>query len=115
METGGGRGQSGMSASFDAPVREGAVVYVNGRRAGAVWCPPYAVEVTGLLKNGENQIKIEAGNLALNYMADPQHPLPDYTALNQVYGNRFQPQGMNLIQVTPSGLMGPIQLTATTK
>jgi hypothetical protein len=48
-------------------------------------------------------------NLALNAMA--AHPLPDYTALNARYGERFQPQEMNEIRAIPAGLMGPITLT----
>ena len=32
---------SGMQAWLDGPVREAAIVYVNDRRAGSVWCPPY--------------------------------------------------------------------------
>ena len=30
-----------MQTWLDGPVREAAVVYVNGKRAGSVWCPPY--------------------------------------------------------------------------
>ena len=29
---------NGMQAWLDAPVREAAVVYINGQRAGSVWC-----------------------------------------------------------------------------
>jgi hypothetical protein len=110
-----GRGSgNGFRAAFDAPVREAAVVYVNGKRAGSVWCPPYVVDVTGLLTSGENEIRIDVANLAVNYMSDfEKHPLPDYTALRAKYGNRFDPQGMNLIRPTTSGLLGPIQLVAT--
>jgi hypothetical protein len=72
------------------------------------------VDVTGLLKSGDNEIRIDVANLAVNYMSDFQkHPLPDYTALRAKYGNRFDPQGMNLIRPTTSGLLGPIQLVAT--
>jgi hypothetical protein len=107
-------GGSGMRAVFEAPVREAAIVFVNGKRAGSAWCPPYAVDVTGLLKSGDNEIRIDVANLAVNYMSDFQkHPLPDYTALRAKYGNRFDPQGMNLIRPTTSGLLGPIQLVAT--
>src|SRR5207249_3753821 len=67
-------------ALIEAPVHEAAVVYVNGERAGSVWHPPYTVDVTGLLRRGENRIRIEVANLALNQMAG--HPLPDYTELN---------------------------------
>ena len=67
-----------MQAVVEVPVREAAIVYVNGRRRGSIWCPPYRLDVTGLLHPGENQIKVEVANLALNAMAG--HPLPDYTA-----------------------------------
>src|ERR1700689_271448 len=33
--------QAGMRAWYDPPLREAALVYVNGTRAGAVWYPPY--------------------------------------------------------------------------
>src|SRR6185369_12451488 len=61
--------RAGMQAWLDAPVSEAAVVYVNDQRAGSVWCPPYAVDVTPFLRAGNNQIKILVANSALNYMA----------------------------------------------
>jgi hypothetical protein len=93
---------------LDAPVRDAAVLYVNGKRAGAVWCPPFAVDVTGLLKTGANKIEVAAGNLAINYMAG--RSLPDYRLLNLRYGSRFDPQDMKNLQPLPSGLLGPIRL-----
>jgi len=100
-----------MQALLDAPVREAAVVYVNGRRAVSLWHPPYTVDISGLLQRGTNQVYIEVANLAVNYMAG--HPLPDYKALTAKYGERFQAQDMNLIAPVPSGLIGPIQLFAS--
>src|SRR5437763_14640434 len=97
-----------MHACFDAPVREAAVIYVNDQRAGALWCPPYALDVTSLLRPGENRIRIIVANTAVNYMAG--HSLPDYRLLNLRYGERFQPQDMDKIQPTASGLAGPIRL-----
>jgi hypothetical protein len=101
----------GMHARLEAPVREAAVLYVNDKRAGSVWCPPYRVAVTGLLRPGPNQIRVEVANLALNEMA--AHPLPDYRELKARYGDRFQPQDMDQVRPIPSGLLGPIQLVAT--
>jgi alpha-L-rhamnosidase len=98
----------GMRAMLESPVREAAVVYVNGARAGAVWCAPYEVAVTGLLKPGENSIRVVVANLALNVMA--KGPLPDYQALTAKYGERFQAQDMNQVQPQPSGLLGPVRL-----
>jgi hypothetical protein len=99
-----------FAALLDAPVKEAAVLYVNGHRAGAVWCPPYAVDVTAFLKEGSNRLRIEVGNLAINHMAG--RALPDYRLLNLRYGNRFDPQDMKDLQPLPSGLSGPIKLVA---
>jgi hypothetical protein len=109
-------GNQGYRANFQPPVGDAAVVFVNGRRAGSVWCPPYRVDVTGLLKTGPNQIQIQVAIRAVNYMAVTAHlPAPDYSALNanRTYGgNRFQPQDMNRIQPVPSGLLGTVHLVA---
>jgi hypothetical protein len=104
-------------ADYQPPIGDAAVVWVNGQRAGAIWCPPYRVDVTALLKSGVNQIRIEVANRAVNYMADQQHhPLPDYTALIAAYPpKRFDAQDMDAIQVQPSGLLGPVQLTFESK
>jgi hypothetical protein len=101
---------SGMQAWFEGPVREAAVVYVNDQRAGSVWCPPYAVDVTGLLGRGENRIRIQVANTAVNHMAGGS--LPDYRLLNQRYGKRFDPQDMDKIQPIDSGLLGSVRLIA---
>lgn len=110
-----GRGEPRFHALLKAPVREAAVVFVNGTRAGSVWCPPYRVEVTGLLQRSENEIRIEVANLAVNKMS--QTPIPDYRTLYRDliarFGDRFQPQDMNLIQPIPAGLMGPLKLVAS--
>jgi hypothetical protein len=97
-----------MQAWLDAPVREAAVVYINDQRAGSVWCPPYSLDVTGLLRRGENRIRIVVGNLAINHMAGRR--LPDYRLLNLRYGERFQAQDMDKVQAVPAGLLGPIRL-----
>ncbi|MBI3697145.1 MAG: hypothetical protein HY238_20210 [Acidobacteria bacterium] len=104
------RTRNGMQAWLDAPVREAAVVYVNDRRAGSVWCPPYSVDVTGLLKRGENRVRIVVGNLAINHIAGRR--LPDYRLLNLRYGVRFEPQDMDKVQLVPAGLLGPVRLVA---
>ena len=102
--------RSGTQAWLDGPVREAAVVYVNDRRAGSVWCPPYSIDVTGLLTRGANTLRILVGNLAINDMAG--HPLPNYRVLNLRYGVRFEAQDMDKVQPVPAGLAGPIRLIA---
>jgi len=102
--------RNGTRAWLDAPVREAAVVYVNDRRAGSVWRPPYGVGVTGLLKPGTNRFRIVVGNTAINHLAGRR--LPDYRLLNLRYGERFQPQDMENLQPLPSGLLGAVRLVA---
>jgi len=101
----------GMRAWLDGPVREAAVVYVNDRRAGSVWCPPYSLDVTEFLQPGENRFKMMVANTAINHMAG--RSLPDYRLLNLRYGMRFEPQDMDKVQPAPSGLLGLIRLIAT--
>jgi hypothetical protein len=100
----------GMQAWFEGPVREAVVVYVNGQRAGSVWHPPYAVNLTGLLRAGENKLRIVVANTAINEMAGTA--LPDYRLLNSRYGERFTPQDMNGLQPLPSGLLGNVRIVA---
>jgi hypothetical protein len=100
----------GIHAKLEGPVREAAVVWVNGRRAGSVWCPPYHIDVTEFLKSGENSLRIVVANTAINHMAG--RALPDYRLLNLRYGERFQPQDMDKVQPVASGLLGPIRIFA---
>jgi len=105
-----GRRSNGFAALLDPPVREAAVVYVNGKKAGSVWCPPYDVDVSSLLRSGENRIRVVVANLAINQLA--KQPPADYRALIAKYGDRFQDQDLNNLQPLPSGLLGPIKLIA---
>jgi hypothetical protein len=104
------RAGNGMRAMLEGPVREAAVVYVNGQRAGSVWCAPYEVNITPMLKPGQNAIRVVVANTAVNLLA--KGPLPDYKALTAKYGERFQAQDMNAIRPLPSGLLGPVRLIA---
>ncbi len=99
-----------VQAWLEAPVREAAVITVNGARAGSVWCPPYALDVTAYLRPGPNSFRIDVANLAINHMAG--RALPDYRLLNLRYGTRFEPQDMDQVQPVPAGLLGPLRLVA---
>jgi hypothetical protein len=102
-----------FQAWLESPVREAAAIFVNGERAGSVWCPPYAIDITRHLRPGTNTIRIEVANLAVNHMAG--RALPDYRLLNLRYGSRFDPQEMDKIRPIPSGLVGPVRLVATSQ
>ncbi len=92
------------------------MVFVNGQRAGAAWCPPFTVDVSAYLKAGENTIRIDVGNTAINYLA--KAGWPDYNdASLRVFGAaRFNTPGRNnYTQPLPSGLTGPLKLEAIGK
>jgi hypothetical protein len=102
------RMSNGMRAWIDPPVREAALIYVNGKMAGSVWRAPFQVEVGESLHAGANEIRIVVANTAINELAG--QTLPDYKLLKLKYGDRFQPQDMNDLQPLPSGILGAIRL-----
>ena len=100
----------GTQALIDPPIQVAAVVYVNGQRVGALWHPPYKLDVTSMLKQGGNTVEVRVANTAINERAGAA--LPDYRLLWERYGRRFEPQDMNHLEPLPSGLLGKVQLIA---
>jgi hypothetical protein len=98
---------------YDAPIREAALVTINGQPAGALWHPPYRLDISKLLKPGANHIEIHVYNTALNaWAALPPH---DFAPLTAKYGDKFQMQDLNKVQPISSGLLGQIHLTTEPK
>ena len=117
-----------------------AEVYVNGKYCGTVWHPPYKVDVTGAIREGdENDVVVKVTNTWRNRLiGDEQEPddcvwgipnakggarsgrgvkaLPDF-----VFGNGERPSKNRIgfcvwnyfgvnSQLQPSGLIGPVSL-----
>ena len=102
-----------IAAYYDAPVQAAGLVTINGKSAGALWHPPYRLDVSKLLKPGVNHIEIHVYNTALNaWSALPPH---DYAPLIAKYGDKFQMQDLNLVAPVSSGLFGPIHLVGAEK
>ena len=101
-------GEHNMKAYLEAPIREAAQIFVNGRLAGVVWHPPYRVDVTQFIHPGANQLRIVAGNTAINALAG--EPQLDYRLLRDRYGKLFEPQDMQNLHPLPSGILGPVTL-----
>lgn len=93
---------------LESPIREAAVVMVNGVRAGSVWRPPYSLDITSQLHPGMNHLEIRVGNLGINALAGCVPA--DYRLLNSRYGTRFVPQDMQNLMPLPSGILGPVKL-----
>jgi hypothetical protein len=103
----------GMRAYFEPPIREAALVFLNGKEAGVFWHPPYRLEVASLLRAGTNRIQIHVFNTALNaWSALPPH---DYQPLIAKYGDRFQMQDLDQVKPVLSGIFGSIKLMGEAK
>lgn len=70
-------------------VYETAEVWVNGQSAGVRICPPYCLEISGLIQKGNNTLTIEVTNTLVKEQRD--------------FLSRFAQQ-------EPSGLLGPVRL-----
>jgi hypothetical protein len=105
---GGGGGGGGSQAHYDPPIREGALVTINGQAAGGLWHPPYRLDVSRLLKHGRNHIEIRVYNTAMNAWA--ALPPPNFAPLIAKYGDRFQMNDLKDVKPIPSGILGTIHL-----
>jgi hypothetical protein len=99
---------NGIHALLDPPIREAAIILVNGTRVGSLWHPPYQLDITSALHFGDNTIEVHVYNTAINLLAG--QPARDYTALRARFGHRFDPQDMDNLKPIPSGLLGLITL-----
>ena len=73
----------GYLALLDSPIREAAIVTINGQVAGSIWHAPYEIEISSRLKPGANTIQVSVSNLAVNAMSGQKQP--DYKQLNLRY------------------------------
>ncbi|MBI4892955.1 MAG: glycoside hydrolase family 2, partial [Acidobacteria bacterium] len=88
------------------PLSSLAKVTLNGHPTGTIWCAPWRLEVTDLLKPGENTLEVEVTNTWLNrILADRANPAAPPIAPTPV---NISPQAKPL----PAGLFGPARLTA---
>jgi len=82
-----------------------AEVKVNGKEAGGVWIAPYRLNVSGLLKQGENTLEIEVVNLWRNQMIKDKM-LPE----NERYTWTVEEDIRMGEEPHSSGLLGPLTI-----
>ena len=102
------RGNS-FAALVAPPIREAAMIFVNDRRAGSLWAPPYRVDVTDLLRDGANEIRVDVYNTAINQLAEGGR-LPDMKPVVERYGLRTRLQDLDGLQPLPSGILSSPRL-----
>ncbi len=82
-----------------------AKVTINGKYAGGVWTAPYRLEITELVKEGENDLKIEVVNTWVNRIIGDMH-LPEEE--RKVWAPHLPYNAESPLQA--SGLFGPVQV-----
>jgi beta-galactosidase/beta-glucuronidase len=93
-------------------VYESAKVWINGEEAGYIWSHPFTIDISHLLKSGENLLEIEVANLSTNRIRwmDQQGIIwRNYHEINFVNIN-YKPFDASGWDVMPSGLEGPVTL-----
>jgi hypothetical protein len=71
-------------------VYEVAEVWVNDEKVGVSWYRPYRVDITGHLKQGSNELRVDVTNVLKNYLSDGEYS-------------------------HPSGLLGPVKITGISR
>jgi hypothetical protein len=64
------------------------------------------------LKPGDNDLRVEVANTAVNYLAAHGFPNYDNRGVTAQFGSRFTPAPAEQFQPIPSGLLGSIKLIA---
>ncbi|MGC8784677.1 MAG: glycosyl hydrolase [Armatimonadota bacterium] len=126
--------QSGLRIYLDlGRVEVVASVRINGKPADVLWKPPFRMDVTRLLRSGENLLEVRVANLWVNRMIGDEH-LPEDSNRNPDGTLREWPEWLSegrpspTGRVTfttwrlwhkgsplqPSGLLGPVRLYSTT-
>lgn len=92
-------------------VKNTAEVWINGRNAGVAWKIPYTLDITGYLRPGTNQIRIDVTNLLINQVLN--QPTKDYSDVEAKYPGLRVPAPREKAFVKtplPSGLLGPVRI-----
>ncbi len=89
-----------------------ASVTINNTEVGTVWTPPFRIEVSEALQNGENQLEIKVINSWYNRVAgDQTYPHKEqYTSTNINLYHDFRGRPIDKISLEPSGLIGPVTI-----
>ena len=84
-------------------LRNVADVTLNGKPLGILWKPPYACDVTGLVRSGNNELKVEITNLWANRLVGDAQ-LPREKRVTRIT------QKVPIAGPHESGLFGPVLL-----
>jgi hypothetical protein len=103
----------GASLTLDlGQVLYSAHVWVNGLDLGSRAWRPFTWDVTDYLQPGDNQIVVEVRNTPANELSGDPVRLAQVQALGWLTGSYYSTYSPFDTQMTPSGLIGPVQIEA---
>ncbi len=93
-------------------VRESARVYVNGKYAGTAWAVPFALDCSGLIKPGHNDLRIEVTNLPANRIAALDRQGVEWRKFKEInlVDINYRKTGYDSWETMPSGLNSTVKL-----
>ena len=81
-----------------------AKVFVNGREVSDLWCEPYRCDLSGFVKDGENEIRVDVTSTWFNRLVyDAGLPVEERRTWTIAGPKADMPLG-------DSGLIGPVRL-----
>jgi hypothetical protein len=82
-----------------------AKVFINGKYAGGLWTAPYKLDISKLLREGDNELSVEVVNTWMNRLiGDSKLPAADRPTWCPFY--TYTPNS----PLQPSGLFGPVAI-----
>ncbi|MBN1290642.1 MAG: glycosyl hydrolase [Candidatus Latescibacteria bacterium] len=103
-----------------------ARVTLNGKDLGVIWCAPWRVDITGVVKAEDNRLEIEVANRWTNRLiGDSQAPDVDFRTVKWpsglLSGKEYKTgrytftTGEGYKKLLPSGLLGPVRIMVIEK
>ena len=98
-------------------LRDVAEIHLNDRPAGALWKPPYRVEITKFLKQGDNRLQVRVANTWVNRcLQDATLPLEQRLTWSNSMHMHFPDKSATDLRMRwdqgplPSGIIGKVRL-----
>ena len=90
-----------------AEVVEAGEVWLNGKSLGLTWTKPHRFDITDIIKQGMNELKVEVANTWSNRMTGDAITGEKYTHTNIVVANKFVTPWKD-VPLKKSGMIGPV-------